>query len=129
MVFGNFRKKTRLLSIDKTWFLLCLVLISNAVHSQYLEETIYTSLEAFVANPSEEKLVQLQENEIEFEALVKSQDEHLALLSLQCNLGYYNHRFGKIQNAITLYEKAWETFETNQLNSYDISEILSQTSR
>lgn len=95
----------------------------GSAYSQDLEETIYSSLESFVANPSEEKLQLLQEKENQYSVEAASRDEQLALLSLQCNLGYYNNSFGKTQEAIQQYESAWKTYKTHQLNNYDISEF------
>lgn len=122
MVFGSFKMIWTHLPSGKTWLFFCLVLISNVVLSQNLEETIYSSLESFVANPSEEKLQKLQEIEPQYSVEATSQDEQFALLSLQCNLGHYNNGFGKTQEAILQYESAWKTYKTHQLTNYDISE-------
>ncbi len=124
MVFGSFKRVlVRAPSIFNIVLLLFLALVSNATFSQELEETIYTSLESFVANPSLDKLQELQIKETSYAIKVASHDEQLALLSLQCNLGYYFNRFEKTLEAIGYYESAWRTYELNQLNSYDISEF------
>jgi len=124
MVFGSFKKTVvHPPSLPKIAILLFLLLMSSTAYSQDLEETIYTTLESFVANPSVAQLHELQKKEASFAAVVESQDEQLALLSVQCNLGYYLNQFGKTIAAIGYYEAAWRTYSSNQLNSYNISEF------
>ncbi|RMA57271.1 CHAT domain-containing protein [Ulvibacter antarcticus] len=103
--------------------LIIILFASQFLLAQQLEENIYNSLDQFIENPSEENLEMLQIKEATFETNVTSEEEKLALLILDCNLGYYNNRFGRTQFAIDWYEKAWKLYEENKFTTYDISEF------
>jgi CHAT domain-containing protein len=85
-----------------------------------VEQKIYTSIDEFVANPSEKAVVKLELREKSFNA--KSKPELLALVILNCNKAYYQNLFGQTQKAIKNYEKAWQIFQENKLSDYDITE-------
>ncbi len=85
-----------------------------------LEEKIYSSIDAFVANPNTESLKKLESIEKSFHP--KTNPEFLALVILKCNKGYYQNQFGFTTKAISSYEKAWQLFQNHQLKNYDITE-------
>ena len=85
-----------------------------------LEQKIYNSVDAFVANPSPEALGKLVDLEKTFHP--KSKSELLAFVILKCNKAYYENQFGQTQNAIKSYETAWQLYQKNKLSNYDITE-------
>lgn len=92
-------------------------------HSQ--EDITYDAIDFFVANPSLEGIKNLNNIEALF---WKSQDRKtkealLSIVVLNCNKGYFENKFGKTNQAISSYEKAWKTYQTYQLTDYDIIEF------
>ncbi len=85
-----------------------------------LEEKIYTTIDAFIANPTIENLKILQKSENNFKP--KTNSEFLAFVILNCNEAYYQNQFGQTNEAIVNYEKAWQIFQKHQLINYDITE-------
>lgn len=110
MRFGNF----------KLFFLL--FFITSIVSSQTLEDQIYDAIDAFVANPSKSALTLLNSKENELSKQVKSSDEKLALVILNCNKGSFEMQNNFQKNAISSYEKAWKLYDSNKLSNYDIIE-------
>ena len=110
MQFGNF----------KLFFLL--FFITSIVSSQTLEDKIYDAVDAFVANPSKSALTLLNSKENELSKQVKSLDEKLALVILNCNKGSFEMQNNFQKNAISSYEKAWKSYDSNKLSNYDIIE-------
>ena len=110
MQFGNF----------KLFFLL--FFITSIVSSQTLEDQIYDAIDAFVANPSKSALTLLNSKENELSKQVKSLDEKLALVILNCNKGSFEMQNNFQKNAISSYEKAWKSYDSNKLSNYDIIE-------
>ena len=110
MQFGNF----------KLFFLL--FFITSIVSSQTLEDQIYDAIDAFVANPSKSALTLLNSKENELSKQVKSLDEKLALVILNCNKGSFEMQNNFQKNAISSYEKAWKLYDSNKLSNYDIIE-------
>ena len=110
MQFGNF----------KLFFLL--FFITSIVSSQTLEDQIYDAIDAFVANPSKSALTLLNSKENELSKQVKSSDEKLALVILNCNKGSFEMQNNFQKNAISSYEKAWKLYDSNKLSNYDIIE-------
>ena len=110
MQFGNF----------KLFFLL--FFITSIVSSQTLEDQIYDAIDAFVANPSKSALTLLNSKENELSKQVKSSDEKLALVILNCNKGSFEMQNNFQKNAISSYEKAWKSYDSNKLSNYDIIE-------
>ncbi|MFV5700402.1 CHAT domain-containing protein [Flavobacterium sp. XS2P12] len=92
------------------------------------EDKIYNAIDVFVANPSAENLQNLTKNEKEFykSPNPKSKNELLALVVLNCNIAFYQNQFGKTNQAISSYEKAWQIYEKNNPDTsgqdYDIIE-------
>ncbi len=85
-----------------------------------LEKYIYSVLDEFLSNPSEENLKSLPGS---FWRKPENDAEKLASVVLLCNRAYYENRFGKTFQAVDSYEKAWKTFSENKLKDYDIIEF------
>lgn len=90
--------------------------------AQTLEDTIFDHLDTFISNPSAASLQQLEEKEITLSAQAQKKDDHVALVILNSNMGYYHRKFGNNQKAIGAYEKALKRFREKQLEGYDIIE-------
>ncbi|MEX0997544.1 MAG: CHAT domain-containing protein [Flavobacteriaceae bacterium] len=105
------------------WLLFSCLLVVVSVQSQALEDTIYNHLDQFIENPTPNKLQQLEEQETVFAKQAKTDEEFLALVVLNSNLGYYQRQFGNNQKAIRSYEKAWKNYREKQLEDYDIIEF------
>ncbi len=86
------------------------------------EDKIYHTIDVFVANPSAENLQNLSKNEKEFYKKLKSKNELLALVVLNCNIAFYQNQFGNTNQAISSYEKAWQLYQKNNFKDYDIIE-------
>ena len=110
MQFGNFK------------LFLLLFFITSIVSSQTLEDKIYDAVDAFVANPSKSALTLLNSKENELAKQVKSLDEKLAMVILNCNEGSFEMQNNLQKNAISSYEKAWKLYDSNKLSNYDIIE-------
>jgi CHAT domain-containing protein len=89
-----------------------------------LEDSIYNAIDSFAAEPSENGLKKLTQIDRDFwnTKKPKSKEELIAIVILNCNKGYYEMKLGQNQQAIASYEKAWETFNKNQLSKYNIIE-------
>ena len=85
-----------------------------------LEDKIYNAIDVFVADPNKQSLDSLDENSKLF--FPKSKPEYLALVILYCNKAYYENQFNLSEKAIMSYEKAWQVFQSKNLNNYDITE-------
>ncbi|WP_044639494.1 CHAT domain-containing protein [Siansivirga zeaxanthinifaciens] len=106
-------------------FCFILFLIGNITFSQNLEEAIYTAAEAFIAHPNEITLQQLNKQESLFKNQLKSKDEQLAFIFLQCHKAYYLNETGDFLNAISTYEaasKRFFKFKINEISDFDITE-------
>lgn len=88
------------------------------------EDKIYDAVDAFVANPSLESLQKIEATEKNFwkNPKPKSKNELLAIVVLNCNKAYYENKFGKTNQGITSYEKAWQIYQKNKLSNYNITE-------
>lgn len=93
-------------------------------NSLTLEDKIYDAVDTFVANPSSESLQKLEASEKNFwkNPKPKSKNELLAIVVLNCNKAYYENQFGKTNQAISSYEKAWQIYQKKALSNYDIIE-------
>lgn len=92
------------------------------IQSQSIENEIYNAVDQLTKTPNTETLSQLKIQETQWSTLPLKKDEQLALLVLQCNLAYYYQNHNQ-QEAISLYEKAWQNHLKNQLSGYDIIEF------
>ncbi|GIQ59093.1 tetratricopeptide repeat domain protein [Flavobacterium collinsii] len=101
-----------------------LFLTTMILLGQNQEDQIYTAIDSFIAHPSSQALQNLKNTEAAFwkNPKSKTKDELLAIVVLNCNKAYYENQFGKTENAITSYEKAWQIYQKNKLGSYDIIE-------
>jgi len=88
-----------------------------------LTDAIYNSVDIFIENPTVESLKKLEADAVQFAKNPnKSKDDLLALVILNCNKAYYENQFGNATKAIATYEKAWQSYQKNNLNNYDIVE-------
>jgi tetratricopeptide (TPR) repeat protein len=99
-------------------------LISGISFSQNLEEAIYTAAETFISNKSEASLKLLNQQESSFKTHVKTKDEQLALVFLQCHKGSYLDEHSKLKEAISTYEDALKRFNTNELSKLSDFDII-----
>lgn len=99
-----------------------LLLATNAVNAQSFENSIYAEVDALVAAPSEEKLNKLQTNIPVWSQQAAIPKDHMALVILQCTMGYHFQRLNQTGEAIAQYEDAWQRFENQNLQGYDITE-------
>ncbi|WP_299312410.1 CHAT domain-containing protein [uncultured Aquimarina sp.] len=117
MGFGNF--KIRFL----IFVFLCLG--NNLIPAQQKNKTVdflYNQLDYFLKDPSSSKLHRLSKIIASKEEQLLTKEDKLALVIVQANMGYYYDQFGNIPTAISYYEKAWKTFNNNNLKDYDIIE-------
>ncbi|TDE55392.1 CHAT domain-containing protein [Flavobacterium sp. GT3P67] len=114
------------MNLNPLYVLIFLVLNLNIFGQNTIsqEDKIYHTIDVFVANPSAENLQNLTENEKQFykNSKPKSKNELLALVVLNCNIAFYQNLFGKTNQAISSYEKAWQIYQKNKLQDYDIIE-------
>lgn len=88
------------------------------------EDKIYTAVDLFVANANNESLQKLKNFEKIFwqNKNVKTKNELLAIVVLNCNKAFYENKFGMTNKAISSYEKAWQIYQKNKFTNYDIIE-------
>ncbi|WP_264565759.1 CHAT domain-containing protein [Flavobacterium sp. N3904] len=104
-----------------------LLFASLAVFGQKIqtqEDKTYEAIDYFIANPSLSGLENLNaiETKIWKNQDQKSKNELLSIVVLNCNKAYFENKFGKANQAITSYEKAWKIYQTYRLTDYDIVE-------
>jgi CHAT domain-containing protein len=100
-----------------------LTLFGQKRHTQ--EDITYEAIDFFVANPTLEGIQHLNTIEANFwkNQNQKSKNALLSIVILNCNKAYFENKFGKTNQAIASYEKAWKTYQTYQLTDYDIVEF------
>lgn len=101
-----------------------LFLMSSFGFSQTLEETVYVAAETFIANKKETTLQVLNTQEANFKNQVKTKDEQLALVFLQCHKGAYLHEHSKLEEAIATFEDALNRFNDNKLSKVSEFDII-----
>ncbi|HQF49106.1 MAG TPA: hypothetical protein PLZ71_10655, partial [Flavobacterium alvei] len=110
----------------KNIFYLLLILTLNVFGQNPLtpENKIYNAVDLFSVNPTVEGLRNLAKIESDFwkNPKPKTKNELLAIVVLNCNKAYYENQFGKINLAISSYEKGWQIYQKHQLSNYDITE-------
>ena len=105
----------------KILFFLILISLNVGAQPITLTDKIYNTLDEFVVNPKTENLKNLEQIEILFnKKTLKTKEELLAFVILNCNKAFYENQFGLTKNAISSYEKAWQIFQKNKLSNYDI---------
>ena len=110
----------------KNIFLLLIIINLNIFgqNTHTPEDKIYDAVDAFVSNPSTENLQKLDATEKNFwkNPNLKSKNELLAIVVLNCNKAYYENQFGKANQAVSSYEKGWQIYQKHKLSNYDITE-------
>lgn len=99
-------------------------LIYGITSSQNLEETIYKAAETFISDTNNASLELLEQQEAIFKTQIKTKDEQLALVFLQCNKGYYLNTHSKLHKAISAYEAASKRFDTHALSKLSDFDII-----
>ena len=117
MGFGNF----------KNLFVLLLFLnIGNEILCAQQKVTttdfLYNQLDNFLKTPSTPKLQWLSKTIASKKNQLLTQEDKLAWVIVNTNIGYYHSQFANLPTAIIYYEKAWKTFQDNNLKDYDIIE-------
>jgi tetratricopeptide (TPR) repeat protein len=105
---------------------LCFVffLICSVSFSQNLEDAIYNAAETFIHNKNETSLKFLIQKESIFKNQVKTKDEQLALVFLQCHKAHYLDEHSKLKEAIATYEDALKRFNNNELSKFSDFDII-----
>lgn len=98
--------------------------LSTFGFSQNLEEQIYVAAETFIANKNENSLKTLSQKEAQFNSQITTKDEHLAMVFLQCQKGFYLDSESKLKDAITTFEDALKRFNGHQLSSISDFDII-----
>ncbi|MFV0540721.1 MAG: CHAT domain-containing protein [Aestuariibaculum sp.] len=109
----------------KRYIVLLIYFFYGNLFTQNIEESIYTATERFISNQNTTSLEQLNKAEAHFKNTIKTKDEQLALVFLQCNKAFYLSSIGFLQEAITSYENASNLFFDNKLeflSDFDIIE-------
>ncbi|MDO6759892.1 CHAT domain-containing protein [Tamlana sp. 2_MG-2023] len=101
-----------------------LFLVQGFGFSQNLEENIYVAAETFSKQQNEATFQLLNEQASKFEKLIKSKDEHLAFVFLQCQKGYYLNEKSKLKDAITTYENALSRYNNQKLSTFSDFDII-----
>jgi CHAT domain-containing protein len=111
----------------KKLFFLLIVINLNVFGQNPLtpEDKIYNAVDTYSANPTVEGLQNLSKTETDYwkNPRPKTKNELLAIVVLNCNKAYYENKFGKSNQAISSYEKAWQIYQKNKLSNYDITEF------
>jgi CHAT domain-containing protein len=107
-----------------SYLLLFTTLILFGQNQTSPKDQIYNAVDNFVANPNEKDLQKLSLVQSQFwgNPKLKTKEELLAIVILNCNKAFYENKFDRKQEAIRSYEKAWEIYQKNKLANYDISE-------
>lgn len=89
------------------------------------EDKIYEAIDAYSANPTVQGLQDLTKTEADFwkNSKLKTKNEMLSIVVLNCNKAYYENKFSQTNQAIASYEKAWQVYQKNKLSNYDIIEF------
>ncbi len=112
--------------VKKLFFLLSVLTLNVFGQNPLtLEDKIYNAVDVFVSNPTAEGLQNLAKTETYFwkKTKPKTKNELLAIVVLNCNKAYYENQFGKANQAVSSYEKAWQIYQKNKLSNYDITEF------
>ncbi|MFG6685014.1 CHAT domain-containing protein [Mariniflexile sp. HNIBRBA6329] len=108
----------------KITIFILLFFICGISFSQNLEEAIYTAAETFISNRNDTSLKLLTQQEVTFKNHVKTKDEQLALVFLQCHKGYYLDEHSRLKEAISTYEDALKRFNNNELSKLSDFDII-----
>ncbi|WP_299432670.1 CHAT domain-containing protein [uncultured Aquimarina sp.] len=117
MGFGNFRYLFLLLVFLNTGNeILC------AQQKTKVSDFLYNQLDYFLKAPSHSKLQRLSKTITSKKNQLITKEDNLAWVIVNTNIGYYHSQFANLPTAIIYYEKAWKTFQDNNLTDYDIIE-------
>ncbi len=83
-------------------------------------EVIYKKLDSFLAAVSSESLIAFDEYLSKTD--VNTNDGKLAKVIALSNLGFYEQSFGQLHTAIQHYSEAWNIYNANKLQGFDILE-------
>ncbi len=99
--------------------------VNVGAQNQSFQDKIYTVLDTFVENPKPENLKNLDQvnNDFFISKTLKTKNDLLAIVILNCNKAFYENQFGLTKKAIASYEKSWSLFQKNKLSNYDIIEF------
>ncbi|WP_299213087.1 CHAT domain-containing protein [uncultured Dokdonia sp.] len=104
------------MKIPKILSILLVVFGLFTSHAQ--EELFYKALDNFLSSPSPEELsVLIQKTDA---LQIQDADSQLAKVVVDCNIAYYQTRYGNISAAIHRYEAALERYRSRQLSGYDM---------
>jgi CHAT domain-containing protein len=121
MVFGAFNHPVKF--SPHLCALFCILWFSTfCIAQENLTNRIYTTIDSMVNNPTVAVIENISIAETEIEKQVQTDEEHVALVILQCNKAYYLQKLGFQMDAINTYEKAWNRFKTKKLSNYNIVE-------
>jgi CHAT domain-containing protein len=126
LFYQSWLTKLNPLMVKKLFFLLIVINLNVFGQNSLMpEDKIYNAIDAYSANPKVEGLQNLTKVDYDFwkNSKRKTKNELLAIVVLNCNKGYYENKFGKTNQAISSYEKAWQVYQKNKLSSYDITEF------
>ncbi|GAA3645754.1 CHAT domain-containing protein [Flavivirga jejuensis] len=98
--------------------------LSSFGFAQNLEEDIYVATETFLNKTNNASLKLLCEQESTFKKQVKSKNEQLALVFLQCHKGYYLEQYSQLKEAISTFENALDRFKINELSKLSDFDII-----
>ena len=103
-------------------FFISLTLFGQKKRAQ--EDITYEAIDFFMSNPTLDGIQNLNTIETHFwkNQDKKSKEGLLSIVVLNCNKAYFENIFGKTNQAIKSYEKAWKIYQTYQLSEYDIVE-------
>ncbi|WP_219010881.1 CHAT domain-containing protein [Aquimarina litoralis] len=116
MEFGSFKKAVLIL------FLIIGKQIIDAQETTKASEIIYQQLDNFLNSPSAQNLEKFSNFIISKENKLSTKEDLLSLVIAHSNLGYYYSKYGDIPTGIAYYEKAWKSFNKDNLKDYDIIE-------
>lgn len=104
------------MKICQILYILLFALCPYIINAQ--EEDFYNALDDFRISPTPEALSFLIQKTDHLK--VTDLDSQLAKVVVDCNIAYYQVRYGNISSAIYRYEVAIERYRSQQLNGYDM---------
>lgn len=103
-------------------WLILLLLLPLFCFGQLAQDSIYQQVDKLALLKDVQTLQEIQPHELKWNTHLLHPDDRLALLVLQCNMGFYFQQNSLPAQAITYYEKAWQNQQKYQLSGYDIIE-------
>jgi len=109
----------------KYTYVILFFLVFGSALSQDLEENIYVTTETFNANRTSNTYPSFLINEANFKSNLKTKEEFFAYLFFLVSKASYLDNINQQTNAISVYEKALNLYNTEKINTvfkYDITE-------